>query len=270
MKYLIALMFSVVMARAATINFAWDANDETNIAGYRLYTGNASRSYYGSNDFGNVTTGSLSGLNNPSRYYHALTAINTAGLESFFSAEVVALTPVPVVPGFMASGVTESSVTLVWNAPANNIQRYFVAHSTNLTILGTNSTAAQTITINNLRLATTYNFFITASNEFGVTSFSVTTVATTLALPDPPTGFRILTILQGNDKMSGPWTNLATYEYRAPTDQRMKLYRTAHTIEPATAMLEAARANGRNRMAMMTPPLPPFANGKPEIKVEDK
>lgn len=257
MKYLIVLLLSFVTARAATINFAWDANTETNIAGYRLYTGNSSRSYYGSNDFGNVTTGTLSGLNNSARFYHALTAINTAGLESDFSSEVVALTPVPVVPGFMASGVTESSVTLIWNAPANNIMRYFIAHSTNLTMLGTNSTAAQTITINNLRLATTYNFFITASNEFGVTSFSVTTVASTLAQPQPPTGFRIITILQGNDKMIGGWTNLATYQYSAPTDQRMKFYRTVHTIESAVTT------------AKVTPPLPPlppsFANSKPEV-----
>lgn len=263
MKYLIVmiLLVSSMMARTATVNFAWDANSETNIAGYRIYTGVSSRSYSVSNDFGNVTSGNLSGLNNSSRYYHALTAFNTSGLESFFSAEVVALTPVPVVSGFMASGVTDNSVTLVWNAPANNIQRYFIAHSTNLTILGTNSTAAQTITINNLRLATTYNFFITASNEFGVTSFSVTTVASTLARPEPPTGFRILTILQGNDKMSGPWTNLAIYEYRAPTDQRMKLYRTSHVIEPPAAMPEAANTK-KNSMAKMTPPPLPFRGDK--------
>lgn len=257
----IALLLFPALTRAATVTFAWDANSETNIAGYRLYTGNSSRNYTTSNDFGNVTSGTLSGLNNSSRYYHALTAFNTAGLESDFSSEVVALTPVPVVTGFMASGTTESSVTLVWNAPAANIMRYFIAHGTNLTLLGTNSTAAQTITINNLRLATTYNFFITASNEFGITSFSVTTAASTLAQPQPPTGFRIQTILQGAEKMSGPWTNLAQYQYNSPTDQRMKFYRTSHTIEAATTTTNAS-VNDRTRMAKMIPPLPKLRSPK--------
>lgn len=269
MKYLIALilMLSPVMARAATVTFAWDANSETNIAGYRIYTGSSSRSYTTSNAFGTVTTGALSGLNSSSRYYHAMTAFNTAGLESDFSLEVIAFTPVPVVGGFMASSVTESSVTLVWNAPANNIQRYFIAHGTNLTLLGTNSTAAQTITIGNLRLATTYNFFITASNEFGLTSFSVTTVATTLARPDPPTGFRILTILQGANEMNGPWTNVAQFSTPIEADKLMAVYRSSHTIEPAVAAGTAStQKKSMTKVTPIPPPLPPVVRSYPKTQ----
>ena len=67
----------------APVTLAWDANTETDIAGYRIY-------YYpfGSTaahvvvNTGNVTNFTISGLTRGTRYVFYATAYNTSGLES--------------------------------------------------------------------------------------------------------------------------------------------------------------------------------------------
>src|SRR4030095_16997634 len=69
------------------VTLAWDANSETNIAGYKLYYGTSSRAYTNVSDLGNVLSTSLALLEG-STYYFAVTAVNTFGMESDYSAEV--------------------------------------------------------------------------------------------------------------------------------------------------------------------------------------
>ncbi|MHB8534626.1 MAG: fibronectin type III domain-containing protein [Sulfuricaulis sp.] len=64
----------------------------TNVAGYRIYIGTASGVYqqpFGQGySVGNVTNYTLMGLSSGTRYYFAVTAIDTLGNESSYSNEV--------------------------------------------------------------------------------------------------------------------------------------------------------------------------------------
>lgn len=70
-----------------TLKLAWGANADADLAGYKIYTGNISHVYSQT-----MTTTSLlatvSGLNIGQIWYNAITAYDSAGNESTFSAEV--------------------------------------------------------------------------------------------------------------------------------------------------------------------------------------
>jgi type IV pilus assembly protein PilY1 len=83
---------------AAQIKLAWDANTESNIAGYKVYYGTSSRSYSGSVDVGNETTFNLTGLTEGQTYFIAVTAYNTLNKESGYSSEVSAVATEPPPP----------------------------------------------------------------------------------------------------------------------------------------------------------------------------
>jgi hypothetical protein len=75
-------------ASAAPITLAWDAVSDADLAGYKLYYGYASREYSVHVDVGKYITTEMSGLEDASIYYFAVTAYDTAGNESGFSNEV--------------------------------------------------------------------------------------------------------------------------------------------------------------------------------------
>ena len=79
---------SSLASNSATL--AWDpSTTATNLSGYRLYYGTASGTYlqpYGQGiSVGNITTYTLMGLSNGTRYYFAVTAFDTSGNESGYS-----------------------------------------------------------------------------------------------------------------------------------------------------------------------------------------
>ncbi|MCX7635466.1 MAG: hypothetical protein N2Z74_06945, partial [Syntrophales bacterium] len=69
------------------IRLTWDPNTEPDLAGYKIYYGNASRVYTHSINVGKVTSYTLN-LDPRNRYYIAVTAYDTENLESGFSNEV--------------------------------------------------------------------------------------------------------------------------------------------------------------------------------------
>ena len=73
---------------SGSITLAWDANTESDLAGYKIYYGTSARSYQSSVNAGNVTSYQLTGLTPGQVYFIALTAYDTAGYESDFSNEV--------------------------------------------------------------------------------------------------------------------------------------------------------------------------------------
>ncbi|OPY69609.1 MAG: hypothetical protein A4E57_01094 [Syntrophorhabdaceae bacterium PtaU1.Bin034] len=75
-------------AQAAQVTFAWNANSESDLGGYRLYLGNETRTYTDSIDVGNVTTYTVDDLDDAKAYHVALTAYNLSGAESEFSGEI--------------------------------------------------------------------------------------------------------------------------------------------------------------------------------------
>jgi hypothetical protein len=68
----------------------WNANTEADLTGYRIYYGTSSRNYYRFVDPGNVTAYQLGKLNLPENvsYYFSITAYDSTGNESEFSAEL--------------------------------------------------------------------------------------------------------------------------------------------------------------------------------------
>ena len=90
---LVASLFQGMAAQSATL--AWDRNSEPDIASYKLYYSTQSGGPSQSLDVGNVTTSTVSSLNDETTYFFTATAVNTAGIESQPSNEVSYTTPNP-------------------------------------------------------------------------------------------------------------------------------------------------------------------------------
>jgi hypothetical protein len=91
---LLALLISV-WARAEQVTLAWDANTESDLAGYKLHYGTAGNSYSVHIDVKNVTTYTVAGLTAGQTYYFAATAYDASGNESGYSNSVSYTVPAP-------------------------------------------------------------------------------------------------------------------------------------------------------------------------------
>ena len=90
----LAIVLLATLAQAATINVSWNPNTEEDLAGYRLYVGEASGQYGEPVDVGNVT-GHVMEITpqHGATYYFALTAYDTSGNESGYSDEASCFVP---------------------------------------------------------------------------------------------------------------------------------------------------------------------------------
>ena len=109
---ILAILTCASFAQAAVITFAWDANTESDLAGYRIYKSTTSGQYtYGAANaiaaVGRVTTttATVTGADG-TRFYFVATAYDTSGNESGPSNEVSYTLPdstAPAAPkGFLA------------------------------------------------------------------------------------------------------------------------------------------------------------------------
>ncbi len=72
----------------AQVTLSWGPNKENNIAGYKIYYGDSSGNYGSPVDAGNRTQYTITDLESGKIYYFVITAYNTHGSESIYSAEV--------------------------------------------------------------------------------------------------------------------------------------------------------------------------------------
>lgn len=124
-------LFSVNMALAAQTTLAWDppVNPDgtlfTGVAGYNLHFGTASGTYTQSINTGNVTSYTISNLNEGTTYYFVVTDYDAAGNESSFSNEVsktfpaATATPVPASYQITATAGNGGTITPQGNVSVN-------------------------------------------------------------------------------------------------------------------------------------------------------
>jgi hypothetical protein len=79
---------------AASLNVSWNANTETDLAGYKVYYGTQSGAYGSPVDVGQATTCTIADVTGGATYYVAVSAYDTSGNESEKSAQVSASVPV--------------------------------------------------------------------------------------------------------------------------------------------------------------------------------
>ena len=73
---------------SGTATLTWDANTESDLAGYKVYSGESSQSYGPPFDAGNVTTLQVINLTPGKTYFFAVIAYNNSGVASDYSNEV--------------------------------------------------------------------------------------------------------------------------------------------------------------------------------------
>ena len=128
------LVMAVGSAWGAGVTFGWTPNADP-VAGYKIHYGPASRTYNQVIDARNVTTGTVSNLIAGTRYFFALTAYNSQGLESDYSNELTYFVPTnigPSGPFRLTITVTPSQQKrLTVTGPTN--RSYSIEAATNLT-----------------------------------------------------------------------------------------------------------------------------------------
>jgi fibronectin type 3 domain-containing protein len=77
---------------AASASLSWNANGESDLAGYKVHMGTAANSYDTTLDVGNVTSYSVPSLNAGTTYHFAISAYDTTGNESALSGDVAVTT----------------------------------------------------------------------------------------------------------------------------------------------------------------------------------
>ena len=131
-KRLYTLLFFAVflstIGSAQTIILRWNANTEPNLAGYRIYYGQASHSYTNRITVGKQISYEFEKRQFEGRKYMALTAYDSSGMESTLSEEIVIEFPVLPAPFKLGSGypnpanpVAHIPVTLTKEAEINLI-----------------------------------------------------------------------------------------------------------------------------------------------------
>jgi len=91
---IISVLLGAQTGWAATVNLAWNANTETDLGGYKLYYGATPRSQGSYPNVAVINSKSATTWQltlSSGTYYFGLTAFDTSGNESTFSAEVSAV-----------------------------------------------------------------------------------------------------------------------------------------------------------------------------------
>jgi len=95
LRYLLMTLFLVNVLYGADITATWNANSESDLAGYKVYYGTQSGNYSQSVDVGNTTSSTITIQDSDKTYFFAVTAYDNAGNESGFSQEVSLFIPAP-------------------------------------------------------------------------------------------------------------------------------------------------------------------------------
>ncbi|KKM18741.1 hypothetical protein LCGC14_1662690 [marine sediment metagenome] len=93
------ILFYSTITWAESVTLAWDANSESDLAGYKMYVGNVSGTYTSITDVTNVTQYEVLNLIVGTTYYFAVTAYDTSANESGYSNEISTTITDIILPG---------------------------------------------------------------------------------------------------------------------------------------------------------------------------
>ena len=177
---------------AADASLSWNPNTEPDLAGYKVYYGTASRTYGSPINVGNQTAFAVTGLS-AGTYYFAVTAFDTSGNESVFSAEVskaitTADTTPPVLSSIQSANVTATGATISWST--NEASDTQVEYGTttaygNATPLNTSLVTAHSVSLSGLQANTTYNYRVKSRDAAGNLAASGNLTFVTPTAPPP-------------------------------------------------------------------------------------
>ena len=115
---------AVINASATDVTVAWDANSESDLAGYEFYYGTSSGNYSFSEDVGNTTSYTAANLVEGQTYYFAAKAYNTSNSDSDYSTELVHTVPVTgTTSGKSAPPPPHPAITTANNPTTNQLHR---------------------------------------------------------------------------------------------------------------------------------------------------
>jgi hypothetical protein len=198
-----SFLFYVNFAFAGSATVNWNANTESDLAGYKIYYGTSARTgtdpkvcglcgYANTINAGNVLTYALNNLTDGVTYYFSVSALDTSNNESTFSAEVSKALPLalPLISNLVGSGTTQNSIQISWNTniPTNGQVFYGLTASYVLSsslLDNTTKTTIHSTTLSSLSPSTLYHFKVTSIDASNNPVSSSDFTFTTLALPSP-------------------------------------------------------------------------------------
>lgn len=254
LSFLLCMIISTA-AFAGTATLSWtapttnaDGTPLMDLSGYKVYYGTASGVYGAPVDVGNVTTHQVTGLTGGLTYYLAVTAYDTSGNESVYSAEVsktvLADTTPPQISGVYSTGVTASSATVNWTtneASTTQIEYGLTTSYGSATTLSNLLVTAHGQTINGLQPSTTYYYRVLSADASGnsaaSTGYSFTTAAPADTTPPVISNIQVTNVTASTARIT--WTTneastsqaeyglTASYGYVTALDSNLL---TTHTV----------------------------------------
>ncbi|MDA8166010.1 MAG: fibronectin type III domain-containing protein [Desulfobacteraceae bacterium] len=222
-------------AMAAQVRLAWDANTETDLAGYKLHYGTTSGNYNQTVDVGNQTNFLLTGLTDGQTYYFAATAYDTAGLASGYSNEVSW-----TMPSATTSGSTStSSESIVDNGGAGTTASGTWKISGGSNPYGTNSLYSNAV-------GATYTFQKALSGTTDVSMWWTTYSNRDTAVPvEIYNGSTLLDVVYVNQQTNGgKWNLLGTYTFTGTARVVVRTNSNTATTKCADAVKFAVTSAG--------------------------
>jgi len=136
-----SLFAAVGTANAGSLLASWDANMESDLAGYKVYYGKVSGNYTHIQDVGNVTSYLAENLDDGERYYFVITAYDLVGNESDFSDEISAVVALPT----LLIANTSNGIELTWS-PVSGADHYDVYRTDQAYVEGSSAVASVSTT----------------------------------------------------------------------------------------------------------------------------
>jgi len=158
LAFLASSLFTPQQAAAGQATLGWGASTSSGVIGYKVYFGTSSGNYTQNIDVGNVTSYTVTSLNDGQTYYFAAKAYNSSGSLSGYSNEI--------------NGTISSSAPATYSitATANSNGTITAQNNSNVTTSSSGSTVTTTVTVNS---GASQAFSITPNSGYSISGVTV-------------------------------------------------------------------------------------------------